>query len=329
MVIARHARDSPPGITALEPTGTSADTDVAGLYGPSSEAWRLNREALLLLGAGPRSLLLQIAHPLVAEGVDQHSAFRADPWSRLAATVRSYLRVVYGTAPAARAEIARLNRMHRTIVGPVRDPAAAAATSAIGYEARDPELSLWVHATLVDSTIVAYDAWIEPLSRDRRAAYYEETRPIGRAFGIPDGLLPGDLDAFDAYVERMIGGASGGGPIVVTPTARELAHVILRPPLGPLAPRLAPVLHRVPAWTYDWTMWPAVALLPEPIREGFGIAWTPAHQAVSAWLLAAWRGWRPMLPIGLRWFGAARDAMDRVVAEAPGDRVAPRDPPAQ
>src|SRR5256885_6690262 len=125
MVIARHARDSPPGITALEPTGTSADTDVAGLYGPSSEAWRLNREALLLLGAGPRSLLLQIAHPLVAEGVDQHSAFRADPWSRLAATVRSYLRVVYGTAPAARAEIARLNRMHRTIVGPVRDPAAA------------------------------------------------------------------------------------------------------------------------------------------------------------------------------------------------------------
>ena len=57
-----------------------------GLYGPGSESWRLGREAMLLLGAGPRALLLQLAHPLVAEGVDQHSDFRADPWARLAGT---------------------------------------------------------------------------------------------------------------------------------------------------------------------------------------------------------------------------------------------------
>src|SRR5438093_6835283 len=63
MVIARHTRDSPPGITALEPTGASADTDVAGLYGPSSEAWRLNREALLPLGPGPRPLRPPVPHP--------------------------------------------------------------------------------------------------------------------------------------------------------------------------------------------------------------------------------------------------------------------------
>ncbi|MGH2511842.1 MAG: oxygenase MpaB family protein, partial [Candidatus Limnocylindrales bacterium] len=56
-----------------------------GLYGPDSEAWRLNREAMLLLGAGPRALLMQLAHPLVAEGVDQHSTFRTDPWGRLRA----------------------------------------------------------------------------------------------------------------------------------------------------------------------------------------------------------------------------------------------------
>ncbi len=33
--------------------------DPPGLYGPTSEAWRLNREATILLGAGPRALLLQ------------------------------------------------------------------------------------------------------------------------------------------------------------------------------------------------------------------------------------------------------------------------------
>src|SRR6185503_3372914 len=92
--------------TGLESRGGSEGID--GLYGPSSEAWRLNREAMLLLGAGPRALLLQLAHPLVAAGVADHSDFRADPWRRLQATLRSYLRIVYGTATAARAEIRRL-----------------------------------------------------------------------------------------------------------------------------------------------------------------------------------------------------------------------------
>ncbi len=128
-----------------------------GLYGPASEAWRLNREAMLLLGAGPRALLLQLAHPAVAAGVADHSDFRTDPWRRLAGTLRSYLTIVYGTTPVARAEIRRLNALHREITGP-------------GYAARDPELALWVHATLVDSTMAVADAWLEPIG----------PRPAGR-----------------------------------------------------------------------------------------------------------------------------------------------------
>ncbi|HXU84971.1 MAG TPA: oxygenase MpaB family protein, partial [Verrucomicrobiae bacterium] len=73
------------------------DPEIAGLYGPASEAWALNREAMLLLGAGPRALLLQLAHPQVAAGVADHSDFRGDPWARLDGTLRSYLRIVYGT----------------------------------------------------------------------------------------------------------------------------------------------------------------------------------------------------------------------------------------
>ena len=107
---ARRRRGVPGRVVGGRPAAERPLTDprpseLAGLYGPSSEAWRLNREAALLLGAGPRALLLQVAHPLVAEGVDQHSDFRADPWGRLAGTLRSYLRIVYGTTPAARAEI--------------------------------------------------------------------------------------------------------------------------------------------------------------------------------------------------------------------------------
>ena len=88
-----------------------------GMFGPDSEAWRFDREAMLLLGAGPRALLLQLAHPSVAAGVEEHSDFRADPWRRLDGTLRSYLRIIYGSTGAARAEIRRLNGLHRGIIG--------------------------------------------------------------------------------------------------------------------------------------------------------------------------------------------------------------------
>jgi uncharacterized protein (DUF2236 family) len=262
-----------------------------GLYGPDSEAWRLNREAMLLLGAGPRALLLQIAHPAVAAGVNDHSDFRADPWRRLAGTLRSYLTIVYGTTAAARGEIRRLNTLHRGITGP-------------GYAARDPELSLWVHATLVDSTMAVADAWLEPLSEARRATYYAETLPIGRAFGVPEALLPTDIEAFDRYVAGML---APGGPVRVSPVARELAGVVLRPPLAPLAPLLPfptatmrATLEAVPAGAYAWTLWPSVGLLPASVREDYGLPWGVRERLVSAWLVAGFRAWRPLLPPSFR-----------------------------
>jgi uncharacterized protein (DUF2236 family) len=266
----------------------------AGLYGPASEAWRLNREAMLLLGAGPRALLLQIAHPAVAAGVNDHSDFRADPWRRLRGTLRSYLAIVYGTTAAARAEIRRLNALHRGIVG-------------AGYAARDPALSLWVHATLIDSTLVANDAWLGPLTRDRQAAFYEESRPIGRAFGVPEASLPRDLAAFETYLAEM---TASGGPVVVGDLARELASVILRPPL-PGALGALPVPTRV----YDWTLWPSIALLPPRIREAYGLPFDLRHRLVADWLVAGWRAWRPILPLGFREMPQALAADRRLRAE--------------
>ena len=268
--------------------GAHPDPGTAGLYGPDSVAWRLNREAMLLLGAGPRALLLQIAHPLVAEGVDQHSSFRLDPWARLTSTLRSYLRIIYGTTRAARAEIRRLNDLHVPIAGEIHDPQARASFGGT-YRARDPELSLWVHATLVDSTLVAYERWLAPLPSRDRAGFYAETVPIGRAFGVGPDLLPADLASFEAYLERML---VPDGPIQVTATARELAATILHPPLGPLVPALG----WIPAPLYDWTLWPALELLPRRIREAYVGPDVMARRAVSGWLLAGWQAWRPVLP---------------------------------
>ena len=274
--------------TARGPLSTS----VAGLFGPASEAWRLDREALLLLGAGPRALLLQLAHPLVAAGVADHSDFRADPWRRLDGTLRSYLRIVYGSTPVARAEIRRLHALHRDVTGP-------------GYRARDPDLSMWVHATLVESTIVANDAWLGPLPRDRAARFYTEMRPIGAAFGIPDTTNPRDLDAFEGYIAAML---DANGPVHVSDVARDLAAAVLHPPLPGALGRLP-----VPTAVYDWTLWPSLRLLPDGVRAEYGFPDERLRAVVSTWLVAGWRAWRPLLPVGFRQMPQAL-AADRRVA---------------
>src|SRR5256885_199273 len=79
----------------------------------------------------------------------------------------------------------------------------------------------------------------------RRARLDEERRPIGRALGIPDGLLPKDAGAFDRYFAEMLG---PDGPVHPTDTARELAPFVLRPRLG----ALIPVLGWLPPATYSW-----------------------------------------------------------------------------
>ena len=279
---------------------------------------------MLLLGAGPRALLLQVAHPLVAEGVDQHSDFRADPWTRLAGTLRSYLRIVYGTSTTARAEIRRLNGLHRTIGGDVREAGAAERFGAT-YSARDPGLSLWVHATLVDSTLAAVGAWLGPITPAVRARFYAETMPIARLFGIADAQIPRDVDAFDAYVAAML---APSGPVHPSATARELAAVILHPPLapsvetGPVATLLgdwarpsAAVLRAIPTPAYDWLLVPAIGLLPPAVRDEYGLAWGNRERAIAAWLTTTWSLWRRVLPPEWRWFPQALAADRRMRGE--------------
>ena len=194
------------------------------MYGPGSEAWALNRESMLLLGAGPRALLLQIAHPAVAAGVDDHSDFRADPWRRLAATLKSYLTIVYGSRSA----------------GPRRDQAAQRAPSrhrrgrATPRATRSSRCGSMPRSSTRRSS--STNAGSGRSAGERRERAYVETKPIGRAFGVPEALLPPDLDAFEAYVARMLG---PDGPVQPGPLARELAAVILHPPLARWLPRRA------------------------------------------------------------------------------------------
>ena len=73
-------------------------------FSPDAMIWQVDREMVLLL-AGGRALLMQLAHPKVAAGVAEHSHFKADPLGRLYRTMSAMWSIVFDEAPAARASL--------------------------------------------------------------------------------------------------------------------------------------------------------------------------------------------------------------------------------
>ena len=270
--------------------------------------WRINREAVLL-GAGPTALLLQLAHPLVAEGVAAHSGFEADPAGRLRRTLRTTLALVFGDGPAAEAAVRRLNGVHATVRGKSADPDARALAER--YRALDPALLLWVQATLIWTSVQAYERWVEPLTTEDREAFWGEARLVGTRLGIPPADSPADWPAFEAYMRRMLGPA---GPIRVTATGRRLGHVVVRSPL-PFLPGPVAALMTLPA----------VALLPASVRDGYGLTWGPGRARVARALDRAVRLWVHVVPPAWRAMPQARAADGRAARGGRGaryDRVA-------
>ena len=214
------------------------------LFGPGSMMWRVNSEPVLLLGARP-ALLMQLAHPLVAAGVDQHSRFRKDPHGRLIATLKTISTIVYGTRAEALEAARRVNRMHSRVKGLAPDGAP--------YRATDPVLLCWVFATLVESAVRVYETFVCGLTDDEREELYTESKTMARLFGVPDAVLPATMDDLRAWMQELIDSRE----VAVTPLARSLARPIIRPT------RLLP-------WWAAIRLTPALAsLLPAEIRAGY------------------------------------------------------------
>jgi uncharacterized protein (DUF2236 family) len=267
-----------------------------GFYGPDTVMWRLNREAVLL-GAGPAMLLLQIAHPHIAEGVAHHSSFETDPWRRLHGTLRTTMDLVFGDAPAAERAVRRLNGIHTRVRGEASDPVARAVAGP-SYRALDPELLLWVQATLIVTSVEAYGRWVAPLADRERERFWAEARSVGVRLGIPLAVSPPDWSALLAYWERTL---AADGPIQVTPTAKRLARTIVRPPFRLVPGRVADVLNL-----------PGLALLPARVRDGYGIPWSRGHEALATVAARGLRAWVRIVPRDWRAMPHARAAERRI-----------------
>jgi uncharacterized protein (DUF2236 family) len=252
-----------------------------------------------MLGGG-RALLLQVAHPLVAAGVEAHSDYREQPWRRLEETMSTVWTIVYGARAQADRAAARVRLMHGGVRG-VIDEQLGPFPAGTEYSAGDPELLLWVHATLIDTALLVYRSWVRPLDELEERAYYEEMKTMAELFGTPADVIPPTLEDFRAYMRRQLASEQ----IVVTEPARMIARHVLHPPL-PLV--LRPMMETIGLVT--------TSLLPERLREEYGFGWGRAHGAV----VAASRTWvrtiaMPLLPDFMRAVSAARRAEGRTTIE--------------
>jgi uncharacterized protein (DUF2236 family) len=225
-------------------------------FDKASIAHRVNMEPVIALGGG-RALLLQVLHPLVAAGVDNHSNFTDEPFRRGFRTADIMLKLAFGDAATSKRQAEILRRMHERVKGATSDGEV--------YDALDPGLLVWVWATLVDVSLLMYERGVRSLTSDERERYYQEQKLIAYACGVPEGGCPDDLVAFERYFDDML-----RTKLRVTKTARLVAFAGRKPPLPRPFDRLAGGV--VTLFT--------AGMLPETLRDELGYEWTPGRQRV-------------------------------------------------
>ena len=254
------------------------------LFGPGSMMWKVNRESVLLLG-GRAALLMQLAHPLVAAGVSDHSDFQSDSLGRLRRTLDVMLSIIFGAAETAEEMGRHVDAVHSHVKG--------TATDGRPYSAHDPHLAKWVFTTLVYTSTGVYEACFAKLTEEESQQLYDESLVIARMFGIPDELMPPTRRELLAWMHRTI----ESDEIEVTPLARDLAADVLRP------------VKVVPSRLAEASAIVTRSLLPPKIRAGYGLTAGKPDAVLLALGRRAARVTLPLVPGRLRLLPAARAAL--------------------
>jgi uncharacterized protein (DUF2236 family) len=235
---------------------SAVPTDAAddGFFGPGSVSWRVATD-LSSTVAGLRALLLQALHPLAMAGVDQHSGWRRDPVGRLAATSAYLATVNFGERAAAERAAARVRRVHEHVRG--TDPVTGSA-----YQASDPALLLWVHATFVESLLVGCELFGTALAAAEADRYVAEMTVAAELVGVPPGLAPASVADLRQYL------ASVRPELQCTPAAAESVGYLLDP--AGLDPDIAEIWLDIREG--------AIGALPDWARQMYGY---PAQQPLT------------------------------------------------
>lgn len=279
---------------------TEAAGDCAGVFGPNSMTWHVARESALFLGA-ERALLLQLAHPWVANAIAQHSRALADPLGRFHRTFLVMFTMIFGTLEQALTASRRLHCRHAAVTGTLPTTAGPFAAGS-SYCANEASALLWVYATLIETAVQAHDLLLPPLSANERERYYTESRLLAALFGIPQERLPPNWNAFAAYTHSMF----GSDVLAVTAEGRAIAAQMLKgKPYWLLAPRCYRAL--------------TATMVPKRLQEGFGLSGGRAERRLAETAVASLRRIYPFLPERIRFVGPYHEANSRLAGRPQPD----------
>jgi uncharacterized protein (DUF2236 family) len=276
---------------------------LAGIFGPRSITWQVNREAIIFSGAG-RALLLQLAHPWIAAAVEQHSGTFANPIGRFHRTFSTVFTMVFGTLAQSCEAARRLHRRHASITGTLQSAAGPFPAGSF-YRANESSALRWVHATLAETAVMAYALVLPALTPEQWERYYVENRLFAALFGIPRADLARDWTTFSAYTEAM----TQSSTLTVTEQARATAHRLLAG---------ADTWLPIPAWYRALT----AALLPPRLRDAFALRYGKAEAADVRRFIRRARRIYPRLPARLRYVGPYQEAERRLAGRTQPDFVA-------
>jgi uncharacterized protein (DUF2236 family) len=232
-----------------------------GYFSPESVIRRVGDTPVTALLGGGTAVLLQVAHPLVAAGVADHSSYDKDVWRRLIRTLRALYLITYGSKAEAEDAAQAVRAAHVRVTG-TTSVQLGIFPPGTAYSAEDPELMLWVHATLVHASLCAYQRFERELSPAEEENYYREMAIVARLFGTPADVIPATLADLRDYFSAQIDGAV----ITVTEPARQIARAIYRSPLrGPM--RVVTPAHRLAT----------TAQLPPRLRQEYDLRLAPLH----------------------------------------------------
>jgi uncharacterized protein (DUF2236 family) len=255
-------------VPGMAPQRTPQAEDVDGFFAADSMVRRLHRERLVLF-SGVRALLMQACDPLGVIGFQRHSIIFDDPQARLQRTDERMSRIYFGSREEAEETGRVVQAMHRRVRG--KTPADyGPVPKGTPYAASDPELGLWVLATLADSALVYHERIFGSLAGEERERYWREYRRVGELLGLPPESMPATVEGLRQYVA----GRLSDGSLWISDDRREQAvQMILEPPFtGVLRTAAIPLTETIRLIS--------VGLLPPEIRRLFGFGWDPAREAL-------------------------------------------------
>ncbi|MFL6089085.1 MAG: oxygenase MpaB family protein [Aeromicrobium sp.] len=193
--------------------------------------------------------------------------------------------IYFGTRPQADRVLKAVHQLHHRVHGelPQREGTFAAGTA---YDAFNPDLMFWTMAMLADSSRVAFETLVRPLTATEAEDLWQDWVRFGELFGMPRTAAPTSARGLTDYLDHWY----RGGHMHLTDEARMVGRAIANDMPVPVPMDLG----------IRATNLVVCGMLPAPVRRLYGLRWTPVHESAFRTAALAVRTSRPLVPRAIR-----------------------------